>query len=293
MPLSPDPLPDLQVIRNHRSRVGESPVWDGHAGVIRWCDIDGQRLLSATLTGDILSDEPFDGPVGAIAMAGPGRVIMAIGNRVVLYDLAAARQTIIAEVPLAIGERLNDGKVGPDGTFWIGAINSQEVAARKSGLYRVTADGRVEQKLRGLGISNGLAFSPDSRRMYHADTFTGEIVTYTFDPETGNLGEKTPFAWLTRTDGLPDGGICDRAGNYWSAGVTANCLNCISPAGRLMRTVPLPVEAPTSVCFAGPDLDQMVVTSLKRPQTSDPRDGQTMVLAPGVGGLPAYEFQLS
>ena len=56
----------------------------------------------------------------------------------------------------------------------------------------------------------------------------------------------------------------DAAGYYWSAGVSAGCLNRMAPDGTIERKLHLPMAAPTMPCFGGPDLKTLFVTSLAK-----------------------------
>lgn len=254
-------------------RVGESPIWDGEAGRIRWCDIDGQAIWSCHLDGGDPVCVLFDEPVGAIGLAGDGWLWVALRRTVGLWHVDRGRFETVADIELGSpAARLNDGKVAPDGSFWIGSTALAEIQARSSSLYRVGGDGKVTVKATGLGISNGLAFH--GGRVFLADTATGALGCYT--ETAGPLADPLWSACLTREDGLPDGGLCDEQGRYLSAGVTAGCLNIFAGDGRHVQRMPVPVSAPTSLAFAGPCNDHLVVTSLRRPQ-SGRHDGKTLI----------------
>ena len=116
-------------------------------------------------------------------------------------------------------------------------------------LYRVTADGKMEKRAEGYAVSNGLAWSPDGRIMYHSDLTAAIIEAWDFDPATGGMSNHRIIAQLTNEDGRPDGAAVDVNGNYWSAGPSAGCINCFSPTGQLLEKMPFPVPGPTMPCF--------------------------------------------
>ena len=62
--------------------------------------------------------------------------------------------------------------------------------------------------------------------------------------------------------GRPDGGACDMAGNYWSAGPSAGRLNRFSADGELLDWIELPIATPTMPCFGDDDMRTIYVTSL-------------------------------
>lgn len=125
--------------------------------------------------------------------------------------------------------RLNDGKVGPDGAFWVGSMHAEALMAC---LYRITGDGGAERKIGGLATSNGLAFTADGRTMFHADSRQCWVDRYDLDPATGTLSGRTRIAHPDEAMGRPDGAAADLEGRYWSAGVSAGVLNCFSREGR-------------------------------------------------------------
>ncbi len=141
----------------------------------------------------------------------------------------------------------------------------------------MTADGRISKQQDGYQNSNGLAWSPDGRVMYHSDSTAGFIEAWDFDPATGGRSGHRVVAKLTNDDGRPDGAATDMDGNYWSAGPSAGCLNCFSPAGELLRKWAFAVPGPTMPCFAD---GALYVTSLR-----DGKSAQILAEYPTLGGL--------
>ena len=113
----------------------------------------------------------------------------------------------------------------------------------------------------GLFVSNGLAWSPDGRTMFHSDTGTAFIDRFDFDSDTGVIANRQRFAEAKDDIGRPDGAAYAIDGTYWSAGVSGGALNGFSPDGTLVRRVPVPMPHPTMPCFGGPDLRTVFVTS--------------------------------
>src|SRR6185503_15942736 len=132
--------------------------------------------------------------------------VVALRHRVVLFD---PRTTEIVDLTDAVDEpstnRLNDGKVGPDGCFWVGSMDERPQREKTGALYRVTPDGRIDRKAEGYAVSNGLAWSPDGRVMYHSDSTAGTIEVWDFDPATGGRSRHRIVARLKNEDGRPDG----------------------------------------------------------------------------------------
>lgn len=192
--------------------------------------------------------------------------------------------------------RLNDAKVGPGGSIWVGSMRLD--ASRPSGgLYRVTSAGRVEQKESGITVANGMAWSPDNRTFYFVDTLPGLIHAYDTEPGTGVLGNRRIFASVPEADGRPDGLCVDSEGGVWCAIWDGWRVNRYTPDGKLDQMIDLPVPRATSVCFGGPDLRTLFITSARTRLPAStlseaPLSGGLFTCKPGVAGLPTNLFHM-
>ena len=241
----------FELVWDARCGVSESPVWDAASRRLLFCDINGKKINA--LSVDTGARETWDLPevVGSFGLCRSGRLVVALRHRVVLFDTKTKAITdLTPAVVEPVTNRLNDGKVGPDGAFWVGSMDENSPRQPLGALYRVTADGRIEKTSEGYAVSNGLAWSPDGRVMYHSDSTSAIIEAWDFDPATGEQSNHRVFAKLSNEIGRPDGAAMDMDGNYWSAGPSAGCINCFSPAGVLVKTLPFPVPGPTMPCFA-------------------------------------------
>ncbi|WFU50429.1 SMP-30/gluconolactonase/LRE family protein [Sinorhizobium terangae] len=276
-----------------RCTVAESPVYDDRRNCLFFVDIGKGALHRADLTGAGHIAWTFDHGACCVGLAHSGRLVFAQRDRVVLFDPesgAIVRQiaSIQAERP---DTRLNDGKVGPDGAFWVGTMHEAAKRQPVASLYRVIPDGTVERRVGEIICSNGLAWSADGSVLFHSDSRGPWIDRWQFDPATGAISERRRLAVLDEASGRPDGAATDVAGNYWSAGVSAGVLNCFSSEGELIRTHRFPVPAPTMPCFAGPDRKTLLVTSLRHADSSeDSRAGGIFAARSPVAGVAVHRF---
>lgn len=280
--------PAVELAWDARCTVGEGCLWDAAAGRLLFCDIPAGRIMALHPADGTRHTWQLPDLVASFGLCRSGRLIVALSNRFVFFDMTTGVSTDFAGPIDEPAEcRLNDGKVGPDGCFWVGSMDRDPRRRPVASLYRLRPDGVIERKATGYAISNGLAWSPDGAVMYHADTPRGRIDAWRFDAATGTIGERRLFAQVTMENGLPDGAAMDSDGVYWSAGVTAGCLNAIGPDGRLARRVPLPVNTPTMPCFAD---DTLYVTSLRRKSDTGPHAGGLFRLAAPAAGAPIPLF---
>ncbi|MGX1496007.1 sugar lactone lactonase YvrE [Labrenzia sp. MBR-25] len=283
---------------NTTYQLAECPTWDDRLNRLLWADIQGRSIQSMDWASREITTWHFDNEVGSFGLTDDDRLIVSVWDKVVLFDPASGSSELLAEVQADEPRtRLNDGKVGPDGAFWVGTMDTSSPREPIAGLYRVDSSGDVAEIRDELQCSNGLAWTPDGTYMYHSDTSPGWIECYGFDPQTGALGSKMLYAQQTNDTGRPDGATVDTEGNYWSAGVSAGVLNCFAPDGNLLQAIKLPVDKPTMPCFCGPDLDHLIVTSIKQP--ADPTaiepdtlsGGLFLVEGHGKTGLKPYRFK--
>ena len=268
----------FELVWDTRSGVSECPVWDAANRRLLFCDIPGKRINALNVDTDARETWDFPEVVGSFGLCRSGRLVVALRHRVVMFD---PKTKTIADLTQAVVEprtnRLNDGKTGPDGSFWVGSMDENSPRQPLGALYRVTADGKIEKKSEGYAVSNGLAWSPDGRIMYHSDSTSAIVEAWDFDPATGGMTNHRQIAKLTNEDGRPDGAAMDVDGNYWSAGPSAGCINCFSPSGQLLKKLPFPVPGPTMPCFAE---DFMYVTSLR-----EGKSAEVLGQYPTLGGL--------
>ena len=130
-------------------------------------------------------------------------------------------------------------------------------------MYRLELDGRCTQVLTGLTISNGIGWSPDATTMYLADSGTGDVYAFDFDPATGDLGRRRTIAHISTPNAAPDGLTVDHQGNIWVALWNGGALARYHPDGSLLDTIPLPVDRPTSCAFGDTGGGTLFVTTAR------------------------------
>jgi sugar lactone lactonase YvrE len=114
------------------------------------------------------------------------------------------------------------------------------------------------------------------------------------EPE-GTLGTSRIFA-QTPAGAFPDGAAIDADGCLWSAHWGAGCVVRYTPEGWIDRTLAVAASRPTCVCFAGPDLDVLCVTTARDGLSdaallAEQNAGDVFLYRVGVRGLPEPEYQ--
>jgi L-arabinonolactonase len=182
---------------------------------------------------------------------------------------------------------VNDAAVDPFGGIVFGTFDERDRQPVAS-LYRLAPDGTLRRLLGGVTISNGIAFSPDGRIMYFADTPVGVVRRFRIGANFVSFDEIDTLAGPDIAPGQPDGAIVDGEGGYWNARVWGGCLVRITPDGRLSQRIDLPVRGPTGVAIGGPAGKRLFATTLRVRHTQE-----ELVTMPLAGGLFAADIEIA
>ncbi len=273
--------------------LGECPLWSDREQRLYWVDIEGQAIHRYDPATGIDEQRSVPGRPGSIALtAHIGRLLVAMGHRLVFFDWerGSSRDWIMLE-PDGTGNRLNDGRCDPAGRFWVGSMFDPAASLRFTGmLHRVAPDGTAVIVRSGVGVANGLAFSPDGRTMYFADTPRETVWAYDYDVDTGVAVNERVFLDFGALPGRPDGACVDQDGCYWIACVYGWSVIRVTPNGTIDRRISLPVEKPTMPAFGGPGMSTLFVTSIgaggSRPNApGQPDAGGVFATSSGTRGL--------
>lgn len=290
--------PHIEVLLDIKTTLGEGPIWDAESQRLHWIDSADGRIFRATHDGRELRSWDVGEPIGSMAVSRDGSFFLA-ALKSGLHRIGVAdggQELIIDPEPDLPHNRLNDGKVDRQGRFVFGSMDTLEEQASGK-LYSYTPQGELNILDSGIVVSNGPCFSPDGRTLYFADTWTGLIWAYDYDPETGKASNRRTFAAVdTSSGGAADGATVDAEGYLWQALVYGGKIIRYAPDGTVDRVIETPVLKVTSLAFGGPDLDTLFVTSMARPPLPRfPQDGQQRgslfaVSGLGVQGLPEPRF---
>jgi sugar lactone lactonase YvrE len=278
-----------------RASLGECPVWAGDEAALYWVDINAPALNRFDPATGRNAAMPMPSAIGCFALREGGGFVVALRDGVWLAAADGALERRVASAPYdPAHHRFNDGRCDAAGRFLVGSMNERRDAP-SAALYRLEPGGTLTSLVQDITISNGLAWSPDGRTMYHADTPAQVVRAYDYDAATATPGRPREFARWTGAAERPDGAAVDREGCYWSAFYRGGKVVRLSPAGAPLAEYPLPALCPTMCAFGGPDLRTLYVTTARQERPPGelarlPLSGGVFALRVDVPGLPEPRF---
>jgi len=176
--------------------------------------------------------------------------------------------------------------VGEDGS-------DLEVEGITGSLYRVTPDGKVSVMDTGFGITNTLVWSPDQATFYCGCSIRNVIYAYDYDGRSLSVSNRRMLV-ENLLPGVPDGSAMDVDGCLWNCRFSGGSILRISPAGRVVQTIPMPVSNITNCCFGGSDYRTLYVTTASLRAGDDEKlAGGLFAIRTEVRGLEPGRFRLS
>jgi sugar lactone lactonase YvrE len=276
--------------------VGESPVWCGETQRLWWIDIRAPALRRLDPSTGALESFAMPDLCGAVMLTQDRRVLVSLRTGVFAFDpRTSTLAPLIAPEPPSLDNRLNESKCDRQGRLWVSTMRDFGLATTGA-LYRIDAHLACTRMLDGITVPNAIAWSPDDRTMYFADTRDGRLRAYDFDAASGTLGAMRVLN-EQGIAGRPDGAAVDADGGVWSARYGGGAVARILPDGRIDRIVELPATQVTSCTFGGPDLRTLFITTARQKLTPDelaaqPQAGGLFAVDAGVAGLPEPRFTM-
>ncbi|WP_420548076.1 SMP-30/gluconolactonase/LRE family protein [Curvivirga sp.] len=282
---------NIQIAAATQNLLGEGPLWDHRQKCLWWVDIKQSQLFR--LRPAKQSYDSWELPKAASVISllrQETKLLLTCVGGFYEFDPETGISESIGPFERHIeSNRPNDGKCDPLGNLWVGSMDDAE--EEKSGsLYRISADLEPKPVLTGLGIPNTLAWSPDHKHFYFADSTQQTIWKFDVNLETGTLSNQQVFASLKGTDIYPDGSTIDQEGYLWNAQWNGWRVVRYAPDGTIDKILKMPVACPTSCMFGGENLSTLYVTSARKGQTDEelaqqPNAGSLFAISVNTTGL--------
>lgn len=275
------------------AEVGEGPIWLAEEGALLFVDITRGLAYRFFVSTGAIETCQLGQHVGAIVPRESGSFLVAAQQGIGVWDWGS-EMTITNPIEADKPEnRFNDAKCDPAGRLWAGTM-SYEMSAGAANLYMVSAGFESVKQLSNLTISNGMAWSADSTKMYFIDSPTQSVDLMDFDLESGAISNRRSFCKVESSDGFPDGMTIDSEDCIWVAIFGSGTVRRYSPDGDWIATIETMAPQVTSCCFGGPNLEDLYITSaalkLVDGDVMPPGAGALFSCSTGVRGTPTAKF---
>ena len=239
----------------------EGPVWDPK-GFLYVSDEEKNKLSRLYPDGRVETVLEIGDPDGSTLDRQGRLVTTASVLRAIIRIDADGKYTVLADK--YDGKRFNspnDIIVGPDGALYftdptLDLPKGEKQELPYQGVFRLAADGSLRLLTTDITTPNGLAFSPDGKRLYIDDTRTREIRVY----DVAANGELTHGRLFGKEEGRggPDGMRVDVAGNVWVTGPGG--IWVWDPDGNHIGTINLP-ESAANLNWGDADYKTLYITA--------------------------------
>lgn len=285
---------DVDLVSDIKAELGEGPLWSAKEQSIYWIDVTQRKVFRHNLASNKSETFSVSGMPGCIALLRNGAVLAVYRTGPALVSLDTGEETKVASGIDFGKERFNDGKTDRRGRMFAGTMD-KTMKEPIGGLYRIDTDRSVTRVGDGIRLSNGMAWSPDDRILYHNDSRPGLVYAYDYDIDTGTPRNRRVHIDLSSAGYHPDGCTVDAEGFLWIAEVNSGRVGRYAPDGRRVSGIELPTSRVSSVMFGGPNLDLLFITTMSYNLTPEqiaaqPLAGRLFVAQPGVKGLPEPDF---
>jgi gluconolactonase len=242
----------------------EGPLWHPE-GVYYFTDVRASMLyrIAPGRAHEVVREKTGGGNGTTFDLE--GRLVLCEGdNRRVTRRGADGRFEVL--VDRYEGKRLNrpnDVACKSDGSLYFTdpglRVPFAEREVEHAGVYRVAPDGTVSL-VADFEYPNGLAFSPDERKLYVANTRWAQYIHELELDGHGRMVRRRIFADMSsdETDGVPDGMKVDVEGRVYCTGPGGTWV--FAPDGARLGIIRTP-EVPANLAFGGPDLRTLFFTA--------------------------------
>jgi len=247
-------------------RFTEGPVWHPD-GYLLFTDIAANTIYKWTPDGTVDVFRTPSGHFNGLTFDREGRLIACehSNRQVSRTELDGTVVSLAGEYNGSRFNSPNDAVVKSDGSIYftdppfgldaeLGVPGTQELPFQ--GVYRLSPDGETLEVLeRGISRPNGLAFSPDEKVLYVANSMDSNVYAFDVQPN-GLLANRRVF---THISGWPDGMKVDMRGNLY---VTTNTQSVLvySSSGKYLGNIAIGAQT-TNCAFGGADNRTLFVTN--------------------------------
>jgi sugar lactone lactonase YvrE len=275
-------------------KLGEGPAWDDRINSLYFVDIFGKKIFVYSPKSNTLDSFSTELTPGAVIPCTNRKLLLALEDGIYSCNADGTELERHHDIESEIlGNRMNDAKCDRAGVLFGGTMGDGSTPS--GNLYRITE--REARRLRtGVTVSNGLAWSSDSKKMYYIDSALQSVLVADFDPETSSAHEFKEFITFPKEFGIPDGMCADLEDGIWVAFFGGRAVRRFNHLGKQTHVIEMPVSQVTSCAFSGEGSSILYITTasvdLGDGKELEKEAGHVFRVETGIAGQGTYAFKL-
>lgn len=279
--------------------LGEAAVWHKDKKRCLWVDVESKKLFEYDWEAKNIERYQFGERISLVVPAQGDDLILALQGGLAKFNTVSGQISSLPS-PLDVdwkNNRFNDGGCDVTGRVWVSTMDLHH-KEDAGAVYCIDNQGVVSKKMINISIPNGFIWSPDHKNLYYTDSVRREVYAYSFDAATGQIGFEGVVISVPDNLGLPDGMAMDEEGMLWIALWDGYGVGRFDPAhGRMIDFIDIPAPQVTCCCFAGENLDHLVITTATSGMTPEalrdfPESGSVFIAKMNVRGTETYSAGL-
>lgn len=246
----------------------EGPVWDKRNSTLYCVNITAHALVTYDVQYKTRQDYVFQDIVSAVYLTDDEyTVVLSLKDSWIKFNTLSHVQQTISSIDLPADVRFNDGKVSPSGKIYTGSMHLEGVHPT-GGLYEYF-QGRQQQLLEGLYISNGMAWDESQCCFYLIDSPLRTIYRFDWDLASDTISNQQVAFVFDEADGYPDGMCLDGVGHLWVAmwsGAQVCEVDMVSKT--VVSRIHVPSKNVTCCVWGGMGNDTLYITTARKDTTA-------------------------
>jgi D-xylonolactonase len=244
--------------------LGEGLIWDDRSNRLLMTDITQGKLIEIDIQSTANRHWQFNEPLAWVLPTTLGnKYLLGLKSGIALFDIHRPENItwVNQDFPEKDYCRLNDACVDSTGRVWYGSMNISNPYLSDGQLASFSSKEGLHIHDEGFKVTNGPVTSLDGEFLFFNDTLQGYVYRYRFERHLGKLSDRQVFIKFSTDQGCPDGMCFDVEGNLWIALWGGASVAQVSPIGKLLRKISIPAPNVTNLCFCGPELDRLIVST--------------------------------
>ena len=249
-----------KVLWNPKTLLGEGTLWVPSQKSVFFVDIKGKKIFIFNTKSKKKRVIKLNKEIGFLVHIRKNIFLLGLKSELRILDLK--KNKIIKSIKIEQDKplnRLNDGKIDPDGRLWFGSMDSLERKIRNGSLYCLDKELQLHKVDTKYFITNGPAFI-NSNTFLHTDS--GEKIIYKIKiNKKYKVIKKSKFIKFSKNHGTPDGMTIDSNKNIWICHFGGSCISVYNLKGKKKHKINLPAKNITNCVFGGNKNNELFIST--------------------------------